>query len=96
MKRYGIVFLIIGLNLFSRCAHAEVRVEESGSNATFRVNGKPATAVDASNAAKGDAKVERCTPIKGAETKSGEAAFRCKRVDLIINPKTGTTKWKAQ
>jgi hypothetical protein len=76
--------------------HAEVVVEESTSKALFSVDGKPASPVEAQEAARGKGKVERCTPIKDARTGDGKPAYRCKQVVLVINPKTGTTKWKNQ
>lgn len=75
-------------------ASARVSVEESGSKAIFKVSGKAVSPVDAQGAAVGDAPIERCTPIKDAMTSDGNPAYRCKRVQLTINPKTGTTKWK--
>lgn len=76
---------------------AEVIVEESGSKAIFKVSGAQVTPVQAQEAARSpNARVERCTPIKGAVSASGGevGAYKCKFVVLVINPKTGTTKWK--
>lgn len=87
--------LIMSLLLTGMSATAEVIVEESGSKAIFRVNDKNVSPVDAQEAARNNSnKVERCSPIKDAMTSDGNPAYRCKRVVLVINPKTGTTKWK--
>lgn len=89
--------VILILLTVSSLARAEVIVEESGSKSIFKVDGKQASPVDAQAAAQANkSKVERCTPIKDASGADGGAihAYRCKRVVLVINPKTGTTKWK--
>lgn len=88
---------ILSLTLLYASAHAraEVVIEESGANATFRVDGKSATPIEAKHAAEtSKSKVERCTPIKDAETDDGKPARRCKVVIERINPKNGNTTWK--
>lgn len=78
-------------------ASADVIVEESGTKAIFKINGHQSSPVDAQDAARNNSnRIERCTPIKGAVSASGgeTVAYKCKFVVLVINPKTGTTKWK--
>ncbi len=87
--------LTVLLALTALNASAEVIVEESGSKATFHVNGRQVSPVDAQEAARSNGTVERCMPIKDAITSDGKPAYKCKRVALVINPKTGTTKWKS-
>lgn len=89
--------LIIAGLMVCTGAIADVVVEEAGGNAVFKVDGKQSTPVEAQEAARtGKHKVEKCTPIKGAVSSDGEntSAYRCKRVILRINPKTGSTSWK--
>lgn len=87
-----ILFTLISAGMYAK---AEVVVEETTSNAIFMINGRQSSPVDAQNAARTSSnKVEKCTPIKGAITSDGKPAYKCKVVALVINPKTGTTKWK--
>ncbi len=89
--------ILVAILLTGAISHADVIVEESGTKAIFKINGVPASPVDAQSAARDTSKrIERCTPIKGAVSASGgeTAAYKCKFVVLVINPKTGTTKWK--
>lgn len=87
---------MIALAVISIQATAEVVVQETTSNSIFMVNDRQASPVDAQEASRtASNKVERCTPIKGAITSDGKPAFKCKRVNLVINPKTGTTKWQS-
>ncbi len=96
----SILSLVLSIGLSSAAVHADVIVEESGSKSIFKVNDSKVSPVQAQEAARNNSnKVERCTPIKDAVFDDVAApkeaiAYRCKRVVLVINPKTGTTKWK--
>ena len=86
------------IGLSASPAAADVVIEEPGSKAIFKVNGKKASPVEAQEASRNDQNlIERCMPIKGAVSLDGNEAFayRCKIVVLVINSKTGTTKWKS-
>lgn len=86
--------ILATLLLIGSYASAEIIVEEPGSKAIFQVNDRTVSPVEAQAAAAGHNKVVRCSPIKDAMTSDGKPAYRCKQVSLVINPKTGTTKWK--
>lgn len=78
-------------------SQAEVVVQEPGTNAVFKVDGKVVPAAEASKAAESsNTKIERCTPIKDAVAVDGHVvqALRCKRVIKSLNPKNGNTTWK--
>ncbi len=92
---YPLIILALTLALQSHAARADVLVEESGSKAIFKINGKDVTPIEAqAKATDSNARIMRCSPIKDAYTTDGKGAYRCKQVNLVINPKTGTTKWK--
>lgn len=88
-----LLLMSILLTGLSQAAIAEVTVEESGTKAIFLLNGRQISPVEATEAAKTSSKLQRCTPIKDALTGDGKPAYRCKFVKMVINPKTGTTKW---
>ena len=86
--------MLTALSLVSYEVHAAVTIEEPKAPSLFRVEGKPASPVEATEAASRGSKVQKCTAIKDAITSDGKPAFRCKFVQLVINPLSGTTKWK--
>lgn len=87
-------YLALSISISPVLAFAEIVVEESGAGVYFTVDGKQVTPVEAEKAAAGEAKIEKCSPIKDARTSDGKPAYRCKRVIKRINPKTGNSNWK--
>jgi len=92
MNKLLTVIMILTLN---QIAYAEVGIDDNKSTAIFKIDGKVVSAVDAAKAAPTH-EIEKCTPIKGAESVSGGEvlAVKCKVVILVYNTKTGTPHWK--
>ncbi len=88
--------IIVGLLVACVRANADMVVETPGAKALFQIDGKQVTPLEAqASAIKGSGIVTRCTVIKGAITGDGKPAYRCKAVQLVGNPLTGTTHWKS-
>lgn len=95
-------FILCALVALPVLSFARVVKDTGASDPYFKVEGKrvqsefQATKVILANP---DARVEKCTPVKGAmETADGQAstaAYKCKEVDMHISTK-GKIGWKAK
>ena len=94
MLKFTFLALVFAFN-----SHAVVLIDNGTTEVYFKIDGKKASAVEAAMASKTDKKIERCSPKKGDfENEAGKTdhVFACKIVDLVINNKTGASKWKAR
>ena len=75
--------------------HAEVSVDKGESKYIFKVHGQIVSPVKAAELAPTE-EVERCAPVKGAVTESGQdaIAYKCGAVKLEYSAKTGVPHWK--